>query len=135
MSREKWPNDFDLCFDPQGMNSTRLPPELLDVSEHRAGQKALDSGEGLSSPPLFDWKGRLLREMFGLDKEHETPKGLLVLLSERLNKRGVCFAWSVRPKRKKMAQERHQKAGEPREERAALCMSGVENPVSVGVFL
>lgn len=79
VSREKWPDDFDLCFEPQGMNSTLLTPELLDVGGRRAGQKALYSGEGLSSATLFDWQGRLLLEMFGLDKERDTPKGLLVL--------------------------------------------------------
>lgn len=79
VSREKWPDDFDLCFEPQGMNSARLTPELLDVSGRRARQKALYSGEGLSSATLFDWQGRLLLEMFQLDKERATPKGVLVM--------------------------------------------------------
>jgi len=89
VSREKWPNDFDLCFDPQGMNSVLLPPELLDVGGRRAKQKAHYSGEGLSSATLFDWQGRLLVEMFGLDKERDTPKGLLVLHLEKDEARAI----------------------------------------------
>ena len=39
VTREKWPGDFDVCYEPQGMDASRLTPELRDFSS-RSGTEA-----------------------------------------------------------------------------------------------
>ena len=78
VTRERWPKDFDVCYEEEGLDSELLPAVLKDVSLGRAAQKAAFGGEALPATFPFDFSGRTVREAFTRTRTHET-KGLVRL--------------------------------------------------------
>ena len=78
VTRERWPKDFDLCYDPQRMSLDLLSPELRDVSQGRAAQKRRFGGEALAADFPFEANSSTVREAFMRTREGET-KGIVRL--------------------------------------------------------
>jgi hypothetical protein len=76
------PGDFDGCWDPAGVDPTKLDPVLLRFENRRAAQKAKYFGELFPSTAIADSKKTppmTFLEFFQLDKSTGKPKGLLRL--------------------------------------------------------
>lgn len=73
------PKDYDACWDPIGVNVSKLDPVLLDFSNNRKKQKSLYFGEFFPSSSLADGV-HLFSEFFQIDKYTGKPKGILNLL-------------------------------------------------------
>ena len=78
VTREKWPRDFDLCYDASGVDLARLLPTLQDLSAGRRAQKLAFGGEALPATFPFDWGGETVKEAFTRTREGEV-KGLIRL--------------------------------------------------------
>ena len=78
VTRERWPKDFDVCYDPQGMSLTLLPAELRDVSQGRVAQKRRFGGEALAANFPFEANGLSVREAFMRTREGQ-EKGIVRL--------------------------------------------------------
>ena len=70
------PNDFDACWDPTGVDLTRLDPVLMDFSHGRRNQKAKYAGEFFPSVALADGT-RTLLEFFQVEKITGLEKGVI----------------------------------------------------------
>lgn len=71
------PNDFDGCWDADGVTPERLDPILLDFSAGRAAQKAKFLGEFFIAETRGLGAGRTFLEFFQQDKETGDPKGII----------------------------------------------------------
>lgn len=78
VTRERWPQDFDVCYEPQGMVFDQLPPVLRDVTQGRVAQKRRFGGEAMPSDFPFEANGRTVREAFARTREG-VAKGLVRL--------------------------------------------------------
>lgn len=78
VSRERWPLDFDLCYEAQAVRLESLSPVLLDFSAGRSAQKQRFGGEVLPADFAFEANGRTIREAFGFTREG-APKGVIRL--------------------------------------------------------
>jgi hypothetical protein len=73
------PGDFDGCWDPTGVDPTKLHPVLLDFSEGRKQQKLIFGGELLPSSP--DPDGRIpFVGFFSVDRETGGTKGVVRII-------------------------------------------------------
>ena len=71
-----YPGDYDVCWDPTGVDPSKLDPVLLDFSEGRRRQKLSFGGELFPSAPGSD--GRIpFIEFFSVDRETGGPKGMV----------------------------------------------------------
>ena len=73
------PGDFDACWDPVGVDGTRLDPVLLDFTNRRAAQKAKYGGELFPSLALADPAGNTFLEFFQIDKRTGEAKGIIAI--------------------------------------------------------
>lgn len=94
VSRERWPRDFDLCYDPRGVTPARLPPVLQDLSSGRRAQKLAFGGEALPADFPFNWGGLSVRQVFARSREGEA-KGVVEL---NLSTQSEAIAAFVREK-------------------------------------
>jgi len=72
------PSDYDACWDPTGVNPTRLDAVFLDFSNKRQNQKIKYKGEffpfnALASP------GKQFLDFFQTDRFTGLPKGILLI--------------------------------------------------------
>ena len=75
------PGDYDVCWDPVGVDHTRLDPVLLDFSENRLNQKLKYGGEFFPSSAWADGSHPFV-DYFQMDKETGRKKGIVrVILS------------------------------------------------------
>jgi hypothetical protein len=72
------PNDFDGCWDTDGVDFDLLDETLLMFENRRAAQKAKFGGELFLSDTLADGDGRLFLEFFQQDRDG-IPKGIVVI--------------------------------------------------------
>ncbi len=72
------PGDFDMCWDPAGVDPHKLDPVLLDFDNGRANQKAKYLGELFPSSSRADGTATFL-DYFQIDKLTGTPKGIICL--------------------------------------------------------
>jgi len=73
------PGDFDMCFDPAGMDLSLLDPILLVMGpSRRMLQRAKYRGEILSSTAIADLNGTLYVDYFQRDAARRV-KGILIL--------------------------------------------------------
>ena len=79
VTRERWPRDFDFCYDAEGIDTEKLDTIFLDFRAGRAAQKRRFGGEALPSEFPFDWSGRSVREVFTLDRMTGATKGIIRL--------------------------------------------------------
>jgi hypothetical protein len=77
ITNKEVPNDFDGCWEPDGVDPERLDPVLLDFSAGRATQKAKFLGELFIADTTVLGVGRTFLEFFQQDKETGDPKGII----------------------------------------------------------
>jgi hypothetical protein len=70
------PNDFDVCWDPIGVDPDKLDSVFLDFSDNRRIQKQKFYGEFFPSSALADGY-RTFVEFFQVDKHTGNKKGIL----------------------------------------------------------
>ena len=70
------PLDFDVCWDPIGVDPTKLDPVLLDFSNKRNNQKLKYGGEFFPSSSKADGSHTFV-DFFRMDKESGKEKGII----------------------------------------------------------
>ena len=70
------PEDFDACWDPSGVDHTRLDPVLLDFDNKRERQRKKFGGEFFPSSALADGR-RTFVEFFQTDRHTGNTKGII----------------------------------------------------------
>lgn len=70
------PGDFDMCWDPTGVDPAKLDPVLLDFSDMRKNQKMKYSGEFFPSSAKADGS-RIFIDFFQTDRESGNKKGII----------------------------------------------------------
>ena len=78
VTRERWPKDFDLCYDSQEVDVEKLEPILRDWGQQRFAQKERFGGEALPHDLPFSWNGETVLEAFACDRRG-IAKGLIRL--------------------------------------------------------
>ena len=76
------PNDFDVAWDPAGVDLLRLKilePVFFDFANARAAQKAKFFGEFFPSSINADPAGNTFLEFFQIDKHTGNQKGIIAL--------------------------------------------------------
>ena len=73
------PNDFDACWDIEGVNPDQLDPVLLTFDDRRAAQKAKYLGELFPAQLTEGGSGGSFLAFFQVDKETGNPKGIVAL--------------------------------------------------------
>ena len=71
------PSDFDACWDPLGVDLSKLDPVFFDFSNSRAGQKTRFGGEFFPSGSRAEEPFRTFFDFFQNDKETGKAKGLV----------------------------------------------------------
>lgn len=84
VTRERWPNDFDVCWLAEGVDGDRLDAEFFDFTMARAAQKARFGGEFFPSDMLADMYGNTFLEYFQKDRETNNFKGIVKISLETL---------------------------------------------------
>jgi hypothetical protein len=79
ISRKRNPNDFDACWETNGVDETRLDPVLLDFANERAAQKMRYGGEWFLATQPLTTSGRRALDFFQRDKRTGAPKGIIAL--------------------------------------------------------
>lgn len=80
---KEFPEDYDGCWDPSGVDPVKLDPVLLDFSNRRNAMKAKYYGELFISTSKANTTGDTFLDFFQIDKETGLPKGILVINLER----------------------------------------------------
>ncbi len=73
------PNDFDACWDPQGVDRQKLDPVFFDFNDRRAAQKAKFFGEFFLSTTKADAQDRSFVDFFQVEKFSYQPKGIILI--------------------------------------------------------
>lgn len=73
-----FPNDYDACWNPVGVDLKRVDPVLLDFKNNRFAQKAKYLGELFPSTARADNKGNTFLQFFQLDRESR-QKGIVLI--------------------------------------------------------
>lgn len=73
------PNDFDACWDPQGVRVADLDPVLRTFDPGRATQKAKYLGELFPMTITADPNGATFLEFFQTNRHTGLPKGIVAL--------------------------------------------------------
>lgn len=73
------PNDFDVCWDPMGVNDKYLDPVFFDFDNNRAKQKQKYGGEFFPSSSTADGTHNFV-EFFTKDKETGLEKGIILII-------------------------------------------------------
>jgi hypothetical protein len=73
------PEDFDGCWEPQGVDPDALEPTLLDFTNRRAAQKQRYRGELFVATASADPVGTRFLDFFQRDKRTGEPKGIVAL--------------------------------------------------------
>lgn len=71
------PGDFDACWDPKGVDPTRLDPVFLNFKNGRAAQKAVFKGEFFPSSMICADVGKAFIEFMQQDRFTGKQKGIL----------------------------------------------------------
>ena len=73
------PNDFDGCWDMQGVDPLLLDPVLLNFRNGRSAQKAKYGGELFPAQLSENKSGKIFLEFLAVNKETGQPKGMVAL--------------------------------------------------------
>ncbi len=73
------PNDFDVCWEENGVDPLILDPVLLTFDPGRATQKAKYMGEFFPASAIADADGPSFLEFFQTDKESGRRKGIIAI--------------------------------------------------------
>lgn len=71
------PGDFDACWEPAGVDPTKLDPLFLDFANGRAAQKAAFKGEFFPSSMMCVDVGRAFVDFLQLDRFTGKQKGII----------------------------------------------------------
>lgn len=71
------PRDFDACWDPTGVDVSKLDPVFLNFENGRAAQKAAFKGEFFPSSMICTDVGQAFVEFFQLDRFTGKQKGII----------------------------------------------------------
>lgn len=71
------PGDFDACWDPMGVDGSKLDPIFLDFNNGRAAQKAVFKGEFFPSSMICADVSQTFLEFFQLDRFTGRRKGVI----------------------------------------------------------
>lgn len=78
------PNDYDGCWDPEGVNPELLDPVLLDFKNGRVAQKIKYRGELFLSTDSSRDTGETFLDFFQEDPENNASKGIVAFNLEDL---------------------------------------------------
>ncbi|MDP3980229.1 MAG: hypothetical protein Q8Q33_02310, partial [Chlamydiota bacterium] len=70
--------DFDACWDPIGVDPTKIDPDLLDFNDRRKKQKERFHGEFFPADLLADGK-HFFFNFFQIDKYTGNAKGVICI--------------------------------------------------------
>jgi hypothetical protein len=84
VTAKEFPQDFDACWDIDGVDPARLDPVFLDFSQGRAAQKARFRGEFFPAHLAEGGSGRTFLDFFQINKETGEKKGIVAIYLERL---------------------------------------------------
>jgi hypothetical protein len=84
VTTKRIPNDFDGCWDLDGVDPALLDPILLTFDHGRAAQKAKYLGELFPAQFSEGGSGSTFLEFFQIDKESGNPKGIIAVELWRL---------------------------------------------------
>lgn len=73
------PNDYDACWDENGVDPEALDPVLLTFDSGRATQKAKYMGELFPASVIADSRGLSFFEFFQTDKDTGQTKGIIAI--------------------------------------------------------
>ena len=76
------PGDFDVCWDPVGVDTAKLNPVFRDFSEGRKKQKEAFQGEFFPDHLPADGK-RTFLDFFQIDKDTQNVKGIICIKLQR----------------------------------------------------
>ncbi len=76
VTSKELPEDFDGCWDHEGVDVDALDPVLLDFSDRRAAQKEKFRGELFIAATPADALGHRFLDFFQLDRDGR-PKGIV----------------------------------------------------------
>lgn len=82
VSSKTAPDDFDVCWDMNNVDISRLQleePVLLDFSNRRAAQKVKFGGELFPAQERADAVGAVFLDFFQRDKNTGDPKGIVAI--------------------------------------------------------
>lgn len=71
------PGDFDACWDPTGVDGSKLDPVFLDFKNGRSAQKAAFKGEFFPSSMMCTDVGQAFVDFFQLDRFTGKRKGII----------------------------------------------------------
>jgi len=78
VTEKPMPADFDVCWDPIGVDPTKLDPVLLDFNDRRKKQKECFYGEFFPANLLADGK-HFFFDFFQIDRHTENAKGIICI--------------------------------------------------------
>lgn len=78
ITEKPMPADFDACWDPVGVNPTKLDPVLLDFNNRRKEQKKCFHGEFFPANLLADGK-HFFFDFFQIDRYTGNAKGIICI--------------------------------------------------------
>ena len=81
---KEYPNDYDACWEEEGVNPFLLDPILLTFDPERATQKARYLGEFFPASVIADTEGLSFIEFFQVDKYSGELKGIVAIDLEGL---------------------------------------------------
>lgn len=73
------PNDFDGCWNMEGVDPLLLDPVLSNFDSARSAQKAKYGGELFPAQFTENGSGKTFLEFFAIDKETGEPKGIIMI--------------------------------------------------------
>jgi hypothetical protein len=79
VTEKSFPNDYDACWDEDGVDPLKLDPVLLRFENRRAAQKAKYLGEFFPSQSHAITSRRTFIQFFQTDKNTGDQKGIVVL--------------------------------------------------------
>lgn len=79
VSEKDHPGDFDACWDPAGVDGSKLDPVFLNFDPGRATQKREFGGEFFPSTVPADAFGRTYIDFFQQDRITGNPKGIIAI--------------------------------------------------------
>ena len=85
-SEKPSPEDYDGCWDPAGVDVTKLDPVLLDFTKQRAAQKRKYRGE-MFIATVTEISGKTFLDFFQTEKSTGAQKGILLVQSP--NRTGI----------------------------------------------
>ena len=79
VTSKEFPNDFDACWEEEGVDPDLLDPVLLTFDPGRATQKGRYLGELFPASIIADDDGFSFLEFFQRDREEGEPKGIIAI--------------------------------------------------------